>query len=43
MGVRSWRDNAWWWYGAFGAVLAGLYMFVLPYVAKGRTTRQPAE
>jgi diguanylate cyclase (GGDEF)-like protein/PAS domain S-box-containing protein len=35
MRARSWRDNAWWWYGAFGAVLAGLYMFVPPFKGVG--------
>jgi diguanylate cyclase (GGDEF)-like protein/PAS domain S-box-containing protein len=35
MRMRSWRDNAWWWYGAFGAVLAGLYMFVPPFKGVG--------
>jgi diguanylate cyclase (GGDEF)-like protein/PAS domain S-box-containing protein len=33
--VRSWRDNAWWWYGAAAGVLAALYMFVPPFKGAG--------
>ncbi|HSB38883.1 MAG TPA: EAL domain-containing protein [Gaiellaceae bacterium] len=35
MALRTWRQNAWWCYGAAGAALAGLYMFVPPFKGAG--------